>query len=50
MGVKMRPITIAAVIVVAVVVVGAGYFLAAYMTPSNFGTVRLFNGSSPLFR
>ena len=43
----MRPITIAAVIVVAVVVVGAGYLLATYMAPGNFGTVRLFMTDPP---
>jgi hypothetical protein len=46
----MRPITIAAVIVVAVVVIGAGYFLATYYAPSNSsntGTIRLFMADPP---
>jgi hypothetical protein len=42
--------TIAAVIVVAVVVIGAGYFLATYYAPSNpsnTGTIRLFMTDPP---
>jgi hypothetical protein len=33
--------TIAAIIVVVVVILGAGYLFATYMTPNNSGTVRL---------